>query len=472
VKPTLTLSLVSHTNVGKTTLARTLLRRDVGEVLDQAHVTDESARYTLIESAQGERLELWDTPGFGDSARLVKRLRGESNPLGWLASQVWDRLMDRPFWCGQQAVKNVREQADLVLYQVNAAERPEEAGYVEPEMELLSWIGRPVLVLLNQTGPPRASDEREAEEGLWRAHAERWPIVRDVLGLDAFSRCWLEEGELFERVRAALPKEHRALCGRLLGAWRERQLDDYRAALDVLGAELARAAADREALAEGGRGGGERRRAMRALAQRLEDGLERALERLIAIYGLDGRAAIELKTALADFALEAESLTPRKAGLLGGVVSGLATGVTADLMLGGLGLGSGMIVGAILGGLGAAGLARAYREVRGAREPRVTWSDSLLARSATDLLLRYLAVAHHGRGRGEWREREQPAFWSAAVGAALSARRAAWNEVWASARAAEPGAVPAALVERTTALLSAATRDVLAGIYPEARRLL
>ena len=40
-----TLSLVSHTNVGKTTLARTLLRQDVGEVRDQAHVT-ESPRAT------------------------------------------------------------------------------------------------------------------------------------------------------------------------------------------------------------------------------------------------------------------------------------------------------------------------------------------------------------------------------------------------------------------------------------------
>ena len=36
----ITLSLISHTNVGKTTLARTLLRRDVGDALDQEHVTD------------------------------------------------------------------------------------------------------------------------------------------------------------------------------------------------------------------------------------------------------------------------------------------------------------------------------------------------------------------------------------------------------------------------------------------------
>ena len=34
------LSLVSHTNAGKTTLARTLLGRDIGEVRDAPHVTE------------------------------------------------------------------------------------------------------------------------------------------------------------------------------------------------------------------------------------------------------------------------------------------------------------------------------------------------------------------------------------------------------------------------------------------------
>ncbi len=32
---TLNLSLVSHTNVGKTSLMRTLMRRDIGEVADR-----------------------------------------------------------------------------------------------------------------------------------------------------------------------------------------------------------------------------------------------------------------------------------------------------------------------------------------------------------------------------------------------------------------------------------------------------
>ncbi|HEU5284054.1 MAG TPA: GTPase domain-containing protein, partial [Burkholderiales bacterium] len=70
---TINLSLVSHTNVGKTTLARTLLRRDIGEVRDRAHVTEAAEAHVLIETGQGDVLRLWDTPGFGDSARLLKR---------------------------------------------------------------------------------------------------------------------------------------------------------------------------------------------------------------------------------------------------------------------------------------------------------------------------------------------------------------------------------------------------------------
>lgn len=69
------LSLIAHTNVGKTTLARTLLGRDVGEVRDEAHTTSEATSYRLSDTNEGDVLLLWDTPGFGDSARLVNRLR-------------------------------------------------------------------------------------------------------------------------------------------------------------------------------------------------------------------------------------------------------------------------------------------------------------------------------------------------------------------------------------------------------------
>ena len=54
---TIALSLISHTNVGKTTLARTLLGKDVGTVRDAQHVTLEAASYPLIPDSELERLE-------------------------------------------------------------------------------------------------------------------------------------------------------------------------------------------------------------------------------------------------------------------------------------------------------------------------------------------------------------------------------------------------------------------------------
>ena len=159
---TLTLSLISHTNVGKTTLARTLLRRDVGEASDRPHVTDLSEAHVMV-ATQGRRLLLWDTPGFGDTARLLRRLRQSDQPIRWVMVQMWDRYVNRPLWCSQQAVKNVREEADIVLYLVDASQRPDDMPYVDMEMEILSWIGKPVVLLLNQTGAPRAPEEEMAE---------------------------------------------------------------------------------------------------------------------------------------------------------------------------------------------------------------------------------------------------------------------------------------------------------------------
>ena len=84
-------SLVSHTNIGKTTLARTLLSRDIGEVADRAHVTETTDDYVLARTPEGCELILWDTPGFGNSVALAKRLEGRANPVGWFLSEVWGK---------------------------------------------------------------------------------------------------------------------------------------------------------------------------------------------------------------------------------------------------------------------------------------------------------------------------------------------------------------------------------------------
>jgi hypothetical protein len=473
------LSLISHTNAGKTTLARTLLARAVGEVRDAPHVTTEATPYPLIDTAEGDTLILWDTPGFGDSARLARRLRQQGNPVGWFLSQVWDRFRDRTFWLNQLAVANVREQADVVLYLVNAAEAPEDAGYLASELAVLAWVGKPVLVLLNQTGPPRPRDEEAATEARWREALGGTPPVRAVLTLDAFARCWVQELTLFETVDAVLAPEKRPAFARLSAAWHARRTAQFEAAMAAIAAPIARAACDSVVvpapsmrdkvvraigLAKDADGGAEAA-AMRTLAGRLEADLQAGTQELIAIHELEGTAVGEVLARLAGDVRTDAPMDEGKAALMGGVVSGALTGIAADLATGGLTLGAGMLTGALLGAFGGAGIARGFNTLRGRSETVVRWDDAFLDGQVAGALLRYLAVAHHGRGRGEWRESEYPAFWRELVAATVDAHRDALAGTWL-ARAGET--VPDRIALRLQPLVGDMARALLDRLYPGA----
>ena len=474
------LSLVSHTNVGKTTLARTLLAQEVGEVRDEPHVTVFAEPHTMIATPEGDELRLWDTPGFGDSVRLAKRLEQSDNPLGWLLASVWDRFRDRPFWSTQQAVKNVRDDADVVLYLVNAAEAPENAGYVAPEMRILAWIGKPTLVLLNQTGVPRPRREEEAEEARWREHVAQYAVVRGVLTLDAFARCWVQEITLLASVAEVLPPPKEPAFARLQRAWLARRIEQFDGSMAALAAQTARAACDREVVDDAGLQArlreagsalgigradesGPLARAMRALAERLDTDIRETTDRLIGVHGLGGQATRTVLDRLAENYVVKRGLSEGKSALVGGVLTGALAGLKADLASGGLTLGAGMLVGGLLGALGGAGLARGYNLVRGAETTSVRWSDAVLEELVAGALLRYLAVAHYGRGRGEWTERGYPDFWSAAVKEVIETRREALAALW-SKRSAE--CTPETLEPALRELLSAAARDVLERLYP------
>ncbi|MEO7338504.1 MAG: GTPase domain-containing protein [Caldimonas sp.] len=441
------LSLVSHTNAGKTTLARTLLARDVGIVRDAPHVTEFADVYTMLEATDGARLLLWDTPGFGDSVRLVKRLRASGNPIGWFMSQVWDRWRDKPFWATQQAMRNVRDEADVMLYLVNAAESPEAAGYVQPEMELLGWIEKPVVVLLNQLGAPREGAVEAAEVERWRAHLAPYPHVRTVLPLDAFARCWVQEITLLRAIEDVVEPEKQAPMQHLLAAWQAQRLRTFEASMASLARSLARLAGAFEAVPDaqslGARlrrlghavGLGNAEQAPAALAQKaLAVGLDAEVRantlELIHLHGLEGQAQGEILTRLATHFETRLRMDEGRAALWGGVVSGALVGLKADILSGGLTLGGGLLAGGLLGALGAAGLARCVNLVRGTDRSWVAWNAEALDQMLRAALLRYLAVAHFGRGRGEWAQGESPLHWRDLIEQALEPHRETLAAIW------------------------------------------
>ena len=425
------LVLISHTNAGKTTLARTLVGMDVGEVRDAPHVTTTSDSHPLLASPAGDTLLLWDTPGFGDSVRLARRLAHADNPIGWLLREVVDRYRDRPFWLSQQALRTAREAADVVLYLVNSSEDPEDAGYLDAEMKVLDWLGKPVMVLLNQMGPPRPAADEQAEQERWRRGLAAYPAVREVIPLDAFARCWVHERVFYDAIGALLPAEKQAAHARLTAQWEQDNQARFKAAMELVAEQIGAAARDSEPLSASGRpmletvaravGLGERAgarsedRAMTALTARLEQSIAASTAGLLLLHKLDSGAASTINERVRNAYVVRTPVDAKQAGLLGAVVSGAASGLSADLLSGGLSFGAGALLGGIVGALTFAGAAWTFNTSTGRNVSTVQFSDEFLRSLVLAGLLRYLAVAHFGRCRGGFVESEAPAFWQAEV---------------------------------------------------------
>jgi hypothetical protein len=473
---TIQLALVSHTNNGKTTLARTLLGTDVGEVRDAAHVTAFAESHVLMATPHGDRLVLWDTPGFGDSVRLMKRLALAGNPVGWFLREVLDRYRDRPFWLSQQALRAARDEADVVLYLVNSTENPGDAGYIPAEMRILDWLGKPVLVLLNQMGPPRPQREEQAELLRWKDFMLQFGQVREVLPLDAFARCWVHERVFYDALGALVGPDKQAGYERLFSVWEETNARRFRQSMAVMAQQLLDAAHDKQvvetvergvltsALKIIGIGKGEDRkrqeRAMNTLIGRLNIAIGQTTVHLLALHKLDPSEAPKINARVSSNFVVKAPVEKAQAALLGAIMSGAATGLSADLAAGGLTLGTGALLGGVIGALAFSGAAWGFNVGTDRKVPVISLSDEFLRTLLVSSVLRYLAVAHFGRGRGNFVEGEAPAFWQEEVEAAVAAREAEVQALWQQMRERDDADLAPA-----SALFTAVTRQVLERLY-------
>ncbi len=424
------LSLVSHTNIGKTTLARTLLGRDIGEVADRAHVTETTDDYVLARTPEGCELILWDTPGFGNSVALAKRLEGRANPVGWFLSEVWDRVANKSLWLNQKALKHVKETSNVVLYLVNATELPDSAPYVSAEMRILEWIGKPVIVLLNQMGEPKPPEAEQADVDRWKDAMSTYPIVSSVLPMDAFARCWVQEFALFDAIAKALPDELHATFDALREVWSRKRRAAYSESIQAIVHYLEKLANDREIVERasvmdqikflGKRLGVFKNEsvhdplgaAQTALASRAADEFCALTDKLIAVNSLTGKGVRKdiLRRMQTDWKIS-RTVPLAPAAVAGAVGSGTVGGLATDLASGGLSMGLGTLIGTIVGAIGGAGLAVAYSHQKEVTGTVVAWSEEALKNFLTNSILLYLAVSHFGRGRGNWRNSEIPSHW-------------------------------------------------------------
>lgn len=390
----LTLAVVGHTNVGKTSLLRTLTR-DVGfgEVSHRPSTTRhvEGARL----SVDGEPLlELYDTPGLEDAIALLDYLERLDRP---------GERLDGParvarFLDGSEARQRFEQEAkvlrqllasDAGLYVIDARE-PVLAKYRD-ELSVLSSCGKPLLPVLNFVSSPQ---HREPE---WRDALAR-------LGLHALVRfdsvAPPEDGErrLYESL-ALLLEHSRDALQRLLNDQEAQREARKRSALHLIAELLIDCAACRRSVAS------EKTVEQQAINQ-LRDAVrqreQRCVEALLKLYGFRSNDAAASDLPLLDGRWGNDLFNPETLKQLGvrvgsGVAAGAAAGAGVDLMVGGLTLGAAALAGAIAGG--ALQTARSYGsrllgKLKGQRE--LTVDDSVLRL----LALRQRQLLHALNARG------------------------------------------------------------------------
>jgi hypothetical protein len=393
MKP-LKLAVVGHTNVGKTSLLRTLTR-DVGfgEVSHRPSTTRhvEGARL----SVDGEALlELYDTPGLEDAIALLDYLERLERPGERLDGPA--RLAR--FLEGSEARQRFEQEAkvlrqllasDAGLYVIDARE-PVLAKYRD-ELEVLASCGKPLLPVLNFVS---SAQHREPD---WREALAR-------LGLHALVRfdsvAPPEDGErrLYESL-ALLLENARGQLERLIADQQAQRLARQQSAARLIAELLIDCAACRRSVTSDAELEGQAISELRNAVRQRE---QRCVEALLKLYAFRPRDAAASDLPLLDGRWGDDLFNPATLKQLGvrvggGIAAGAAAGAGVDLLVGGLTLGAAALVGAIAGG--ALQTARGYGnrlmgKLKGQRE--LTVDDSVLRLLA--LRQRQLLLALNQRG--------------------------------------------------------------------------
>jgi hypothetical protein len=294
-----------------------------------------------------------------------------------------------------------------------------------------------------------------------------------VLSFDDFACCWVQEGALHHAVERLMPASGRPGYARLAAAWDRRNQARFSQAMATVALQLLEAAREVEEvrsapmsvrnLLPSERQAAEQARKAAAIAvvARLRESAALTLSRLLALHGVDGREAGTLEHQLEEkFVVQGAVNTPQ-AGMAG-AATGAAMGASVDLMVGGLTLGAAAALGALVGG-GAAFIAAAWKnKSTGAVATTVQLGDEMLGALTEAALLRYLAVAHHGR-HAPGDPAIQP-VWKDAVTAAVASHRERLAQLWRDARL-PPEAHPEMAADLATVIESAG-REVLSRLYP------
>jgi hypothetical protein len=360
--PAINVAVVGHTNAGKTSLIRTLLRDDRFGNIDDAAGTTRSVEKSVIFAGDDAILNLFDTPGFEDSSALLQALEELSKtaeaklPADLLRGFI-SRAQDFPDF--EQETKVLRQSlnSDVLLYIIDV--REPLLGKYSDEVEILSKAGKPILPVFNFIAGHNESLVR------WREQMAQFNL-HAALEFDTVAFDFEAEKRLYQKLQSLLEPRYETL----------QTLIDYRqevwenlvhAAAQSIFQLLTRVACYRREVAGKGGISDADVASMQSFVRKAE---QMALQDLLSIFAFTQRDVELQQLAVRDGQWELDIFSPRALkdfGLNAGATAlkGAAAGAGIDLMVGGMSLGAATMLGAALGA-GWATLRRYQQELKAA----------------------------------------------------------------------------------------------------------
>jgi hypothetical protein len=351
------IAIVGHTNAGKTSLIRTLLRDDQFGKVDDAAGTTRYVEKSGIFSGDDEVLNLYDTPGFEDSSALLLALDDLSKtvqtrlPVELLRAFITQAENFPDF---EQEIKVLRQaiNSDVLLYMIDV--REPLLGKYRDEVEILSKAGKPILPVFNFIAGHGEALRR------WREQMAQFNL-HAALEFDTVAFDFEAEKRLYQKLQSLLEKQYetlQALIDYRQEVWQSLNHAAARRIFQLL-TEVScyrREIAGKSSISQTD---------VSSMQDFVRNAEQLALRDLLTIFAFT-QLDVELQQLpVTDGQWQLDIFSPRMLkdfGLSAGstALTGAAAGAGIDLMVGGLSLGAATMLGAALGAGWA--MARRYQQ--------------------------------------------------------------------------------------------------------------
>lgn len=339
------IAVVGHTNVGKTSLLRTLLRdSQFGEVSPSPTTTINVSAGSIVWDEY--RLGLFDTPGLEDGIGLYEYLQqlNQRAQVRHQGTALLETFLHSPeaSQSFEQEAKVIRQlqRSDAALYVIDVRD-PVLPKY-QDELAILSYSGRPILPILNFTAHPN-THQAAWQQALAEVNLHVW------VAFDSVTPPQHGEAQIYHSLATVLPK-HRSAFESLQGELTTRQSERQRAASLLIADALVDLAACRLHVAPEATPDA----VVATLKTQVLKREQTCVDRLLALYNFDSTVIHIPALAMRDGRWENDLFNPHTLKQFGVSTSkraagGAAIGAGVDVVMLGTTLGAGTLLGATLG---------------------------------------------------------------------------------------------------------------------------